>query len=351
MRNKIIMMVLSVALIVSLAVVGCAKPAPAPAPAPEKAQPVTIRLTTDTPDVMPQGVAATWFGEELERRIPGSEGKIYNASSLYNNPDSLEAMKAGNLEFCWATASKTAGILPQVLSLRLPALFSTYEQALAIPQTDLGKYLESAAAEKGFVCLGWGILSPYIGIATKERLLTIDDWPGKKVRCYEKALQTLEAELAGASPIVMPWGEFVPSVQSGVVNAGFTSMSSWGPVKETVPYFTCFGLIPDYYLFLAAEKWWNSLSPATREVIQEVVDQACAKQRDLQYESDMAALDELGTKDPSKPGIYVLSAEELEPYLDLWGEKVRDKAIQTIGAGGEEAIELVIATSKELSGK
>ena len=316
---------------------------------PAEAGPVTMRLTTDTPDVMPQGVAAAWFGEELEARIPGSEAKIFNASSLYNNADSLEAMQAGTLEACWATSSKISGILPQVLSLRMPALFSTYEQAQAIPETALGEFLENAAFERGFLCLGWGNLSPYIGVGAKERILAVDDWQGKKVRCYEKALQPLEAELADASPIVMPWGEFVPSVESGVVDAGWTSLSSWGPVKETVPYFTCFGMIPDYYVFLVAQEWWDSLSPETQEIFQEVVDQACEKQQALQYESDMASLDQYATEDPANPGVYLLSAEELEPYMDLWLEKVRAKAIETIGEGGEEAIDLAIATSQELA--
>ena len=27
----------------------------------------SMRLTTDTPDVMPQGMAAVWFGEEVEK--------------------------------------------------------------------------------------------------------------------------------------------------------------------------------------------------------------------------------------------------------------------------------------------
>jgi len=312
---------------------------------------VNMRITTDTPDVMPQGLAATWFAEELTRRIPGSEVKVFNASSLYNNADSLEAMQAGTLEACWATTSKISGIIPEVLSLRMPALFSNYAQALLIPKTDLGAYLEDAAGEQGFVWLDWGVLSPYIGVGAKERILEIEDWPGKKVRCYEKALQTLQTDLVGASPIVMPWGEFVPSVQSGVVDAGFTSLSSWGPVKETVPYFTCFGMVPDYYAFLVADEWWIGLSPVTQKVIVEVLGEACDMQQKNQYASDMKKLAELATTDPTKPGVYLLSAEELEPYKELWLEKVREKAIETIGAGGEQAIELAIATSEELAGR
>jgi len=352
MERKIGLVALAVVFGASL-LAGCARPAagPASAPAAETPQAVNMRITTDTPDVMPQGVAATWFGEELARRIPGSEVKVFNASSLYNNADSLEAMKAGTLEACWATTSKISGIIPEVLSIRMPALFSNYAQALLIPKTDLGEYLENAAAEQGFVWLNWGVLSPYIGVGAKDRILKTADWQGRKVRCYEKALQTLQTELVGASPIVMPWGEFVPSVQSGVVDAGYTSLSSWGPVKETVPYFTCFGIVPDYYAFLVAEEWWNGLSPVTQKVVAEVLAEACDMQQKSQYSSDMKKLAELATTDPTKPGVYLLAAEELEVYKELWMDKVREKAIETIGGGAEQAIALAIATSEELAGK
>lgn len=311
-------------------------------------KPVNMRLTTDTPDVMPQGKAATWFGQELQKRIPGSQVKVYNASSLYNNPDSLEAMHSGTLEACWASMSKISGILPQGLAGRLPTLFSTYEQALAIPKTAMGKYIEKAAVAKGFVWLGWGVLSPYSGVGAKARILKIEDWKGKKVRCYDKITQVIEVRLAGGAPTVMPWGDFVPAVQSGVVDAGFTSLSSWGPVKETVPFFTCIGIVPDYYPFLVAQRWWKSLSPATQKVIREVASQACEKQRKMQYESDQKALQKFRTKDPQKPGVYILMGKELEPYKKLWLAEVEKNIIKAIGKDGKEAVAMAKKAAKEL---
>jgi len=309
--------------------------------------PLNMRLTTDTPDTMPQGIAATWFGQEVQKRLPNSQVKIYNASSLMNNVDSLEAMHSGTLEACWASMSKIGGILPQVLAVRLPAIFSTYEQAKAIPKTEFGKHIEKVALDKKFLCLGWGILSPYAGVAAKQRILTIADWKGKKVRCYDKITQVAEVKLAGGAPTVMPWGDFVPAVQSGVVDAGFTSLSSWGPVKETVPFFTCIGIVPDYYLFLVAKSWWDAQPQATQAVIKEVAQKACVTQVEAQYESDMKALEKLATKDPKKIGVYILEGQELEPYKKLWMAEVEKSIIKAIGKGGKEAVDLAIAISKK----
>jgi TRAP-type C4-dicarboxylate transport system substrate-binding protein len=155
-----------------------------------------------------------------------------------------------------------------------------------------------------------------------------------------------EVKLAGGSPNFMAWGDFVPSVQSGVVDAGFTSLSSWGPVKETVPYFTCVGIVPDYYIFFVAKKWWDSLPAATQTVVKEVAQQACAKQVVAQKESDLKALEKYGTKDPQKIGAYVLEGKELDPYKKLWVAEVEKDIIKAIGSGGKEAVDLAKSISK-----
>lgn len=309
---------------------------------------LTVRLTTDTPETMPQGRAATWFGAEMMKAIPGSEAKIFNASSLYNNPDSLEAMHSGTLEACWATLSKISGILPQGLCLRMPSLFSSYEQVQKIPQTQIGEFITLAAAKKGFVLLSWGNLSPYIGIGSRQRIFEPKDWAGKKVRVYEKHTQLEMVRSMGGNPIVMPWGEFVPSAQSGVVDAGFTSLSSWGPVKETLPYFTSIGMVPDYYVFLVAKKWWEKLDPQNRDTIARVAREAAKKQMEWQYEKDQKDTKILGTQDPSKPGFYLLSPEQLAPYKEKWIEPIRKIIEKMIGKEGPEALDLAIKLSKEL---
>ena len=113
------------------------------------------------------------------------------------------------------------------------------------------------------------------------------------------------------------------------MDAGFTSLGSWGPVKETVPYFTCVGIVPDYYPF-----WWPRTGgipcrAATQAIVKEVAQQACAKQADMQYDSDMDALKKYGTKDPQKIGVYVLEGKELDPYKKLWMEEVEKEHHQS----------------------
>ena len=66
----------------------------------------------------------------------------------------------------------------------------------------------------------------------------------------------------------------------------------------------------------------------------------------MQYQSDMKALEKLGTKDPKKIGVYILEGKELEPYKKLWTTEVEKSIIKAIGSGGKEAVALAIAISK-----
>jgi TRAP-type C4-dicarboxylate transport system substrate-binding protein len=307
----------------------------------------SMRLTTDTPETMPLGRAAAWFGQEIERRLPTSEVKIFNSSALYDNTDSLEAMHAGTLEACWATSSKIAGIIPEVLCLRIPSLFSDYSQVQKIPETKIGQYITKACEKKGFIPLSWGNLSPYIGVASKSRILSPSEWDGKKIRIYEKEVQRIMVRELGGNPIVMPWGEFVPSVQSGVVDAGFTSLSSWEKVKETLPFFTSIGMVPDYYIFLVAKHWWNKLDDPTRRIVSEVAKEAAAKQMQWQYEKDQADTKALGTDDPSQPGFYLLSPDQLKPYIEKWATPTRKIVRQKIGKSGDEILNQIIELSRK----
>ena len=311
----------------------------------EAGQP-SIRLTTDTPETMPLGRAAAWFGQEIERRLPRSEVMIFNSSSLYDNTDSLEAMHAGTLEACWATSSKIAGIIPEALCLRIPTLFSDYSQVQKIPGTKIGQYISKACEKKGFVLLSWGNLSPHIGVASKSRILSPSEWDGKKVRIYEKEVQKIMVRELGGNPIVMPWGEFVPSVQSGVVDAGFASLSSWEKVKETLPYFTSVGMVPDFYIFLVAKRWWAKLDDPTRRIVSEVATEAAAKQTQWQYEKDQVDTKALGTDDPSRPGFYRLSPDQLKPYEEKWATPTRKIVQRKIGKSGEDILNQIIELSR-----
>ncbi len=60
----------------------------------------------------------------------------------------------------------------------------------------------------------------------------------------------------------------------------------------------------------------------------------------------MKALEKFATKDPRKPGVYMLEGKELEPYKKLWIAEVEKGIIKAIGDKGKEAVELALSVTK-----
>src|SRR3546814_19251731 len=80
------------------------------------------------------------------------------------------------------------------------------------------------------------------------------------------------------------------------------------------PYFSVAGIngiVGDYYWVGASEVWWSSLSDKQREVIEKlVVEEVLPFQKKVNWCNDKRVIDQFGTDDPSKPGIYIMKESE-----------------------------------------
>lgn len=86
----------------------------------------------------------------------------------------------------------------------------------------------------------WSIPWPQQQIFTKKAINGIDDMKGIKIRSYDKSSTEIFAA-AGMTPVQLPWGEVVPSLAAGAIDAVATSAPSavdgafWEFVKYAYP--------------------------------------------------------------------------------------------------------------------
>lgn len=360
-KRNMLLIVLSLVFVVSLALLGNAQttptstppatPKPATIPASEKPQPIVMKVTTDTPATQPLGVALNWFAEEIKKQIPGSEVRVFHAGSLYATADSLEAMRAGTLEACWATSGKATGIFPEFSVFGLPMTVTAEKTFMGLMEGKIGSLVMDLSTKKGYAYLGWGTVSPLIGVAAKTRLLKIEDFKGKKVRAFDKVAHPIMMEKVGAAAVSLAWADFPSSIQSGVVDSGFAGLVSWGGVRQTAPYLTLPGFGGsgiNYYFFLVSKPWLEKLPPATQSIIKKVAADACVMEQKLQTKADNDSLSQYQTQDPTKPGAYVMSKAEANVFKALWQEPVAAAIKKEIGARGEEIVKNYIDAANEL---
>jgi TRAP-type C4-dicarboxylate transport system substrate-binding protein len=308
------------AAILGVATVGATAPSVA-----ADVKPVTIRFTSDlTGPPHPAAIAKQFFKETIEKRIPGSKVRTYYAGALYNIPEAVEAMTEGNLEMAWGQFGKSAQIDPFMNVVVGPMLMSTPGAMNQLDNFETVKMLKARMAKVHDVKIfATAHLSMYMGAGAGFRLLTLNDFKGKKIRSMGPA-ENAALSAWGANPTTMAFGDVPPALQTGVIDGLLTSLGGFNATKDQAPFYTIAGIngiVGDYYWVGASGKWWRSLDSKQQSIIEDVlVNEVIPFQKKMNWCNDKRLLDKFETKDPSKPGIYVMNSAEQKVLADKLGD-------------------------------
>jgi TRAP-type C4-dicarboxylate transport system substrate-binding protein len=297
---------------------------PSPTQAQEKVKPVVMRFVADfPPPPHPAGLAMQHFRDRLAQIIPGSEARLYYAGALYTIPEAFEAMRQGNLEMTWMQMGKAAPVDPLMMAVVGPGILTTVGAVDNIEKTQtyqaLAQRLEKNQRIKVF---GAGHMSFGMGVGGKRRYHKPEDFVGKKVRSMGPAENPV-LESWRANPVVMNFGEVPSAIESGVIDGLMTSIGGWLGVRQQAPFYTTGGagvFTGDYYMVSASQRWWSRLNPAQQKALEGLIQETIQTQKELNWCVDKMTYEKYGTKDPSKPGVYWLNAQEVSALTSALGD-------------------------------
>lgn len=316
--------------------------------------PVNIRLASDhNGPPHPAALAEEFFKQRVEEAIPGSTVRLYFASSLYKVPAAVEAMTNGDLEMTWGQFGKTAQVDPYMSVVVGPMLLTTPGAIGKFDTTETFKMLQGRFEKlHGVKIFGSGDLSYYMGAGSGSRLLKPADFAGKKIRSMGPA-ENAALSAWGASPTTMAFGDVPPALQTGVIDGLLTSLGGFRSTRDQAPYFTVAGIngiVGDYYWIGASEIWWKSLNQDQRDMLQKIiVDEVLPFQRKANWCNDKLLLDQYGTTDPSKPGIYVMKPEESAVLADKLGDATQKWIKSNTPSGAHEWVDTFVREAKALT--
>ena len=295
-----------------------------PVHAQDKPQKVVLRFAADfTPPPHPAGMALKYFAERLPQVIPGSEARLYYSGSLYTIPEAFEAMRQGNLEMTWMQMGKAAPVDPWMMSVVGPGVLTTVGAVENLDKTKTYQMLvDRLAKNQAIKVFGVGQMSFGMGVGGKKRYVKPDDFTGRKVRSMGPVENPSLASWK-ANPVVMAFGEVPTALESGVIDGLMTSIGGWLTVREQAPYYTTGGagvFTGDYYMVSASRRWWDRLSPATQKALEGLIAETIKVQKEYNWCVDKLTYDKYGTKDPSKPGIYWMSPQEVTAMTSAVGD-------------------------------
>ena len=166
------------------------------------------------------------FAAEVEKRTNGAmKLQVYPGSSLMKTNAQFGALRKGALDIGLVPLPYAGGEVVETNIGLMPALVTSYEQAAKWKDAEVGALINKVLADKGLLILSW--IWQAGGVASRSRpLINPDDAKGLKVRGGSREFdQMLKA--AGASVISLPSNEIYAAMQTGAMDAAYTSSTSF----------------------------------------------------------------------------------------------------------------------------
>ncbi|KQO63310.1 TRAP transporter substrate-binding protein DctP [Methylobacterium sp. Leaf88] len=165
------------------------------------------------------------FAMALAERSKGTlEVQVYPGSSLMKTNAQFAAMRKGALDLSLYPSPYAGGEVPELNIGLMPALVSSYEQAIAWKKAPVGRKLTEILDAKGIILVSWVWQAG--GVASRERpLYAPADAKGLKVRGGSREMDLMMKQ-AGAATLSIPSSESYAAMQTGACDAVITSSTS-----------------------------------------------------------------------------------------------------------------------------
>jgi tripartite ATP-independent transporter DctP family solute receptor len=246
----------------------------------------------------------------------------YPGAQLGQEPQLLQLVKSGDIEFAIVSSANTATISPQAGVMSLHFLFRSADhvvKALAdqqvidaikamIDETTQGLHVIATGSQ--------GVRNIY----SKKEVHNVGDLKGVKIRVQATATEDAIFPAYGAQTVHMPFGSVYTSLQTGVVDAAENSINVYLVNKhyEVAPVLSITEHEANNALVYVSDKLWQSLSAEQKQWVTTAAAEISAKEPARAFELEKAAatkLKSLGVKiveDVDKKGFAAIS----DPYLE-----------------------------------
>ena len=282
-----------------------------------------FRFAYDQPRNTGYSVAGDLFAEKLKELSKGTlVVDQYPGAQLGQEPQLLQLVKSGDIEFAIISSANTATISPQAGVMSLHFLFRNEAhviKALADPKVfDAIKTMIDDTAQ-GLHVIGTGSQGVR-HIYSKREVHNVGDIKGMKVRVQATATEDTMFPAYGAQTVHMPFGSVYTSLQTGVVDAAENSINVYLVNKhyEVAPVLSITEHEANNALLFVSDKLWQSLSAEQKQWVQAAANEVSAKEPQKAFELERNALTKLksfGVKvveDVDKKSFTAIA----DPYLD-----------------------------------
>jgi tripartite ATP-independent transporter DctP family solute receptor len=262
-------------------------------------------------------------GKMLVDQFPGAQ--------LGQEPQLLQLVKSGDLDFAIVSSANTATISPQAGVMSLHFLFRGPDHMVkALGDEKVFEAIRDMIDQttQGIHVIGLGTQG-LRNMYSKKEIHKIEDIKGLKIRVQATATEDALFPAYGAQTVHMPFGNVYTSLQTGVIDMAENGVSIYQLNKhyEAAPVMSLTQHEANCNMMWISDKMWKSLSAEQQGWVQAAADEVAREQpaKALALEADaLTKLQKMGVKfvlDVDKTGFIKIAepiqeklAGELGPY-------------------------------------
>lgn len=248
-----------------------------------------IRIAVGCPAV-PQCADWVW-AEDVAKQLneAGLEAKVYAGGALGKDPELVDQLEQGLLQFALTNFVMINQVDPRVQGFITPYMFDDMAHMFrALDETDLLAPIAAKMEEQGVKIAALTGLSGTVGFFnTKKPISTPADFDGLRMRAIDSSQMELLKNW-GASGVVVDMPEFSTSVQQGMVDGYVNPPAVAFIFKHTdfLKHYTDAGAGTPFRSALMSKDWYDGLSDEDRSKVDAAVK--AANQRNREWTFDIA---------------------------------------------------------------
>jgi tripartite ATP-independent transporter DctP family solute receptor len=300
------------------------------------------RFAYDQPRNTGYSIAGDLFADKLKELSKGTMLiDQYPGAQLGQEPQLLQLVKSGDIEFAIISSANTATISPQAGVMSLHFLFR-----------DEGHVIKALADPKVFEAIRTMIDETTQGlhviatgsqgvrhIYSKKEVHKVDDIKGLKVRVQATATEDTMFPAYGAQTVHMPFGSVYTSLQTGVVDAAENSINVYLVNKhyEVAPVLSITEHEANNALVFVSDKLWQGLSAEQKQWVLTAAAEISAKEPTKAFELEKTAAAKL-----KSVGVKIVDGVDKKSFIAI-ADPYLDKLAKDLGPHADKIKTLIRA--------
>ncbi|MQA85463.1 MAG: C4-dicarboxylate ABC transporter substrate-binding protein [Streptosporangiales bacterium] len=299
-----------------------------------------LRFAYEGPPETAQGIAANLFKKKLESSSGGDlELALYPGAQLGGEPELLQKIRAGDIDFIISSTANAAQIAPQSGVFSLHYLFKNKDDAKNVVTDEAVNQAYRAMATKsvdGAQPLTLFTL-PLRNFYARFEVPDVQAIKGKKVRVQATRTEDVTFKTYGAQTVHMSFTELYTALQTGVVDLAENAVTYYGLNKhyEVGPTMSFSEHEGNVQVLWISEQAWQELSGQERDWVTAAADEVRAKQPSAAFELEAEL-----KKKYAGMGVKFVEDVDKESFAKL-SVPLQDRLAKELGSEAEKILRLV----------